>query len=43
MPKDDWVYVSRMLDIANKCITITTGLDRQSYDGNEIYELLQLT
>lgn len=35
MPKDDWVYVGHMLDMAQKALEISAGKDRAAYDKDE--------
>ena len=39
MPKDDWVYVGHMLDMAQKALEISAGEDRAAYDKDETLRL----
>jgi len=39
MPKDDWVYVGHMLDMAQKALDISAGKDRAAYDKDETLRL----
>lgn len=35
MPKDDWVYLAHMRELANKGIALCAGVTRQIYDEDE--------
>jgi uncharacterized protein with HEPN domain len=37
MAKNNWVYVGHMLDMSQKAIELTQGINRPEYDQNEIY------
>ena len=39
MPKDDWVYIEHMLDMAQKALEISAGKDRAAYDKDETLRL----
>jgi uncharacterized protein with HEPN domain len=39
MPKDDWVYISDMLEMAQKAVEISAGKDRTAYDKDETLRL----
>ena len=39
MPKDDWVYVGHMLDMAQKALEISAGKGRADYDQDETLRL----
>ncbi len=39
MPKDDWVYVGHMLDMARKARQALRGKSRAGYDADEILRL----
>jgi uncharacterized protein with HEPN domain len=39
MPKDDWVYVSHMLDTARQGLRIASGKSRAQYDDDETLRL----
>lgn len=35
MPKDDWVYLGHMLDITQKALDFTSGLEKEDYISDE--------
>jgi uncharacterized protein with HEPN domain len=35
MPKDDWVYIEHMLEISQKALDFTSGLEKADYDLDE--------
>ena len=39
MPRNNWVYIAHMLDMAEKGLSISANLSREEYDGNETIRL----